>query len=243
MRLSLYLRPLAAEFVDTASPNSPGPLSSEAMFSSQIDLLGRPFEKSKLEHKLTISHPLNISFALSRGTVSRGEVTSLEIGIENTSRHSYGCSSGVSDGSAWVQVHLDSRLIPLGVLTSTCSTSASTNTQQNYPHTTESSLPYHVTFDPRTPDSMYIKIKEINPGEVMVIPIAIQMESYAELYDVCVWQTDLWLRGKLIEYKMQEIRVSPAYSPPSYRSQLGDVSHDRERQDKNRRVSVLEQNF
>ena len=199
---------------DVASPNSPGPLDTEAKLASRITLLGRLFEKSTLERTLTITYPLKISFALSRRTISRGETTSLEIGIENTSGQTYGCSSD-SKGSAWIQLHMDSRLIPLGVLAS----SLPTDTQQD----TEDSLPYQVTFDLKTPDSMYVKIKAIHPGEVLVVPIAIHMESYAELYDVCVWQADLWLQGKLIEYKTQEIRVSPAYSPPSSPSQLGDV--------------------
>ena len=206
--------------VDHASPNSPGPLNTEARFSSKIDLLGRPFEKSQFEKKLKVTYPLKMSFALSRKTVSRGETTSLEIGIENTSGHSYGCS-GDTRGSAWVQVHLDSRLIPLGVIASAGNASMDTHVQSQ--DDIGASLPYQVTFDPKTPDSMYIMIKTINPGETIVVPIAIQIEAYAELYDLCVWQADLWLRGKLIEYKSQEICVSPAYSPPSSPSQLGDV--------------------
>lgn len=201
--------------VDQASPNSPGPLCAEAKFSSRIELLGRLFEKSVLEHKLTVAYPLKISFALSQRTVSRSEITFLEIGIENTSNQTYGCSDDTK-GSAWVQVHMDSRLIPLGVRASR----ELTDTQSQV---TEETLSYHVTFDPKTPDSMYVKIKEMNPGEVLSIPIAVQMESYAELYDTCIWQADLWLQGKMIEYKIQEICVSPAYSPPSSPTQLGDV--------------------
>ena len=194
---------------DQESPNSPGPLDTEAKLSPRIELLGRPFEKSLLEQKLIITHPLTISFALSRKTVSRGEVTCLEIGIENVSRQTYGCLND-TNGSAWVQVHMDCRLIPLGVL-------ASSESQQ------QDTFPYQVTFDSKIPDSMYIEIKEIRPGEVLVIPIAVQMESYAELCDICVWQADLWLRGKLIEYKIQEVRVSPAYSTVSSPSLLGDI--------------------
>ena len=38
-----------------------------------------------------------------------------------------------------------------------------------------------------------------------------------------MWQAQLLFKGKLVEYMSQEVRVTPAYSPPSSPSALGDV--------------------
>lgn len=70
---------------------------------------------------------------------------------------------------------------------------------------------------------MWVSIEELQPGEMTTIPIAFMMDCDAQLCDTCVWQADLHYRGKLVEYMVQDIRVTPAYTPPSPRSSLGDV--------------------
>ncbi len=192
---------------DLPPVNEPGPFSTEATFTPRIELLGRPFEKSSLEKVIHVTYPLKLPFALSRSNVSRGEVTTFDIGIENTSSLTYGnCPD--SYGSARVHVHMDARLIPIGVIGHADSDEHST---------------HNVTFDPLERDSLFIEIHQIKPGETLIVSIVVQMDTLAELCDTCVWQAVLYLKGKRIEYRSKEIRISPAYSPPSESSQLGDI--------------------
>ncbi len=76
-----------------------------------------------------------------------------------------------------------------------------------------SSVPYTVTYDPNVRDSMYIQMHEIPPKQTVNVQITVQMESRAELFDRCFWQTDVYLRDKLIEYNFEKVRVTPFYTP------------------------------
>ena len=192
---------------DLPPVNEPGPFFTEASFIPRIELMGRPFEKSSVEKTIPVTYPLKLPFALSHSNISRGEVTTLDIGIENTSSVTYGNCPG-SYGSARVRVHMDARLIPIGVI-------GSSNGDENPTH--------RVTYEPLEKDSLFIDIQQINPGETLIVSIAVQMDPLAELCDMCVWQAVLYLKGKRIEYRSKEIRISPAYSPPSEASQLGDI--------------------
>lgn len=192
---------------DQATPNLPGSFSGTASFSPQIELLGRTFE-NLLTETLPVSYPVKLSFALSKKNLSRGEISTLEVGIENTSAASYGSTSGCA-GSLAVRFHLDSTLIPLGI--------------QSPPTADSSTVPFRITHDPHIHDSIWASIAEIRPGETLSIPIAFLLSFDTQLCDTCVWQADLYFKGKLVEYKAQEIRVTPAYTPPSSLTSLGDV--------------------
>ena len=192
---------------DLAPTNEPGPFSAEASFTPRIELLGRPFEKCSREKTIKVTYPVKLPYALSISNVSRGEVVTLDIGIENTSSVVYG-SCPDSFGSVRVRVHMDARLIPLGVIE-----------KEN----SSESIPYSVTYDPLQRDSLFIEVKQIKPGETLMMSVAVQMDSLAELCDKCVWQAVLYFKGKRIEYRSKEIRISPAYTPPSESSQLGDI--------------------
>jgi len=91
---------------------------------------------------------------------------------------------------------MDSRLIPVA-----------------FGKTSSQNVPYTVTYDPTIPDSLYIRIHEIPPRKVTTLQVAVQVDSQAELLDRCRWQADLYLRGKLIEYNTQVIRISPFFAP------------------------------
>ena len=196
---------------DLAPANEPGPFSTQAVFAPRIELLGRPFEKSSIEQTLPVMYPVKLPFALSRSNVSRGEVTTLDVGIENVSSVTYGTCPD-SAGSLRVRVHMDARLIPVGIV--------SPSGQQS--NGEDCSL-YSVTYDPTERDGLYIEVTKINPGEMLVVSVAVQMDPLAELCDTCVWQAVLYFKGKRIEYRLKEIRISPAYTPPSKPSQLGDI--------------------
>ena len=180
---------------DEPPPNKPGPFVSKAEFIPQIELLGRPFEKSFLKQILVVQYPVKLAFLRCAENLGRGEVSTLEIGVQNISRMPYGNCPG-SGGKVVLQVHFDQRLLP--VATGKIGLS---------------NVPYTVTYDPSTRDSMFVQMHAIPPGETVTVQITVQMESRAELFDRCFWQTDVYLRDKLIEYNFQKIRVSPFYSP------------------------------
>ena len=180
---------------DQPPPNVPGPFVSSAEFHSCVELLGRPFEKSFLCTKLTVQYPVKLSYLRSAKSAGQGEVIVLEIGVKNISKMPYGDCPG-SGGKVFLQMHLDARLILVG--------SANMNT---------SSIPYTVTYDPNMCDSLYIQLHHIPAGQTVNVQVTIQMESCAELFDWCLWQADLYLRGKMIEYNFDKIRITPLYIP------------------------------
>ena len=200
---------------DQPAPNQPGEFAASACFAPRIELLGRPFEKSVSEQRFPVNYPVKIPFILSKSSIGRGEVAAFEIGIQNVSLLPYGSSVGSGAGSVDVRIRMDRRFIPLGLIAA--------NSPDSEDGETTVPLPYAVTYSPATPDSIHVKVTEIRPGETLVVPIAVQLASQSELCDTCLWQADLYFRGKLIEYKQSEIRVSPAYSPPQSASKLSDV--------------------
>lgn len=180
---------------DQPPPNVPGPFVSTATFATRVELLRRPFEKSLFQQQLVVQYPVKLAYLKCSENLGRGEVSVIEIGVENISTMPYGGCPG-SGGRVALQVHLDARLIPIGAGTADAG-----------------ALPYTVTYDPNIRDSMFIELHAIPARETVNVQITLQMESRAELFDQCLWQADLYLRDKLIEYNFQTIRVSPYYLP------------------------------
>ena len=180
---------------DQPPPNVCGPFVSSAEFHPRAELLGRPFEKSFLHQKLVVQYPVKLEYLRCAENLGRGEVSVLDIGVQNISTMPYGDVPG-SGGKVVLQIHMDARIIPVG----------SANIGIN-------AVPYTITYDPAIKDSMYIKLHNIPPGETVNVQITVQMESRAELFDRCYWQADLYLRDKLIEYNFEKIRVTPFYLP------------------------------
>ena len=182
--------------LDAPSPNAPGPFRSEASLETHIELLGRPFEKSSKTVELCIEYPVKLGTILRcKESAGRGEVSIFEVDVHNISSMPYGTCTG-SGGEVVVQLHMDSRLIPVA-----------------FGKTGSHKVPYTVSYDPATPDSLYIQIHEIPPRKVTTLQVAVQVDSQAELLDRCRWQADLYLRGKLIEYNTEVIRISPFFAP------------------------------
>ena len=211
--------------MDEPSPNAPGPFSRSCKFSSQIKLLGRPFEKSFLEKTVTVEYPVKLVYALAKKDISQGEVTTLEVGIENVGSVAFGSSSS-SGGSLQVQIHLDPSLVPLGLCPSSpvysgnpafSTTAKMSNEGEENPHS------YTVNYDHTTSNSLYIHVNNIQPGSHLSIPISVQLRKETELQDTCLWQAELYLRGKLIEYSHSEMRVAPKYSSQTQSVQVADV--------------------
>ena len=180
---------------DQPSPNAPGPFVSSAEFHPRIELLGRPFEKSFLHQKRTVQYPVKLAHLKCNENMGQGEVSVLEIGVQNISRMPYGDGPD-SGGKVALQIHLDARIIPIGCISADVK-----------------SAMYTVTFDSQCRDSMFVQLHKIPPEKTISVQIVVQMESQAELFDRCLWQADLYLRDKLIEYNFKEIRVAPIYIP------------------------------
>ena len=176
---------------DIPPPHKPEKEFFEAEIEPTIELLGRSFEKS-CKHKLSVQYPVQLNRLICPENMGRGEITSISIEVNNISKFPYGKTSS---GQVVLHLHFDARIIPLGV-------DASAN----------STIPYEVTYDDSLRDSMYIEISEIPPRNKITVNIKIQMESHAELFDICKWQADLYLREKFIQYGEQHIRVIPVYS-------------------------------
>ena len=180
--------------VDEPSPNTPGPLNHVAQFAPRIDLLGRPFEKSQLQQNLAVQYPVHLAYSLARKNMCRGEVTTLEVGIENsssTAKYGIGSSSG---GSVLLHILLDPRLRPLGLR-------ASQNRDRGFV----------ASYDPNNPNSVFVLVKELTPGATISVPIVARLEGEVELGETLRWQSELYLRGKLIEYTFSEMRAAPVY--------------------------------
>ena len=182
---------------DQPSPNTPGPFVSSVDFCPRIELLGRPFEKSFHFRKLTVQYPVKLAYLKCLESLGKGEVSTINIGIQNISSLPYG-NCAKSGGTVLVQLHFDHRLTPIG---SAC---ANITTQD---------VPYRVFHDREAPDSTFIEVSELKSHATVNLQVTIQMDSNAELFDRCIWQADLYLRGKLIEYNHAQIRVSPFYVP------------------------------
>ena len=177
---------------DVPSPNRPGPFVGEAIFHPRVELLSRPFEKSFYECKLAVQYPVKIANLRCPENMERGEVSFLYIDIENISFHSYGSSAG-SSGSVALKIHFDCCFIPIAT--------APVGTQ----------VDYTVTYDPTVKDSMYVELHKIPPKGKVAVQVAVQLEHQAALFDRCLWQADLYYRGKFIQYEQRLIRVSPTY--------------------------------
>ena len=202
--------------VDEPSPNVPGPFSHACRFTPRIDLLGRPFEKSHLEHGLAVQYPIKLAYALGEKNVCQGKVTTLEVGIENTSSVPYGACND-SGGSVLVHILLDPSLHPLGL-------APEPPTVQPRNGKTGRNSPGRGFVASHDSNSIFIQISDLQPSSTLNVPIVVQVGSDAELGATCRWQVEVYLRGKLIEYNSAEMQVSPKYSTgDSSQLQLADV--------------------
>ena len=179
---------------DVAPPNKPGPYKGEAHFETRVDLLGRQFDSAKTSHKLVVQYPVKIENISSPENLSRGEQGRIDITIANISNLPYGNFSG-SGGQLALRVHLDKRLSPVA--------------NPHAPYTNQFSI-HH---DNNIPDSFYIDIIRVEPAGKITVTFNLALSNRAELFERCPVQTDVILRGKLIEYQNYFVRVTPFYIP------------------------------
>lgn len=175
---------------DIPPPNKPQACQKTIKFHSRIELLGKPFEKSLSTREISVQYPIQLLKLLCPKDLKRGEISTVSISIRNVSDAQYGCFKG-SPGTVFLNLHFDSRLRPLGVV-------KDGNGQ----------VPYEVTHDASIRDSTYIKVFKIPPKKTLSIKIAIQMQENAHLSEECVFQADLYLRKKLVQYKQRSIQAS-----------------------------------
>ena len=177
---------------DTYPPNKPGRENFKATLSTRIELLGRPFEKSLFRKEIEVRYPVQLGNLRCPQFVDRGEVAQFSVEVSNVSNLPYGSCKG-SGGRVVLQLHFDSRLIPLGKVAS------------------DGDAPYDVTYNHNVCDSTFVELHEIQPKKTITIRISVLAEKNAELFAHCYWQADLRLRDKLIEYNQQSVRVTPKY--------------------------------
>ena len=180
---------------DQPPPNEPGCFVSTVSFETQVELLGRPFEKSCLRKTMKSQYPLKLGALQSSLSLHRGEVSTISVEVRNISTVTYGCCDK-SSGSALLRLHFDARLIPIGAVVERDEDPAS----------------WTINYDSNVPDSMTVDILRIRPGETLTASIAVQLEDEAEEFDTCVWQADLCLQGKLIEYNYSQLRIYPDFN-------------------------------
>ena len=72
---------------------------------------------------------------------------------------------------------------------------------------------------------MTIEIDMIPKKSTISIEIAVQVCTKGELFDRLLWQADLYLRDKLIEYNFEKIRVSPFYVPQEPPADILMITH------------------
>ena len=142
---------------DQPPPNVPGPFVSSAEFKTRVELLGRPFEMSLFSQRLVVQYPVKLAYLKCSENLGRGEVSVIDIGVQNISTMPYGGCLG-SGGRVALQIHLDARLIPVGAGT-----------------IDSGSLPYTVTYDPNIRDSMFVEVHEIPPGQTVNVQVTLQM--------------------------------------------------------------------
>ena len=178
---------------DLTPPNRPGPQSFKAEFSPRIELLGRPFENS-YKRELLVRYPIQLGNLYSPTIMDQGEVAIFSVQVKNLSNIPYG-NCRASGGRVVLQLHFDSRLIPLGEVIA------------------DAKIPYVMTYDHSFTDSTFIELINLPPKQNITVNIKVLMESHAEVFDQCHWQVDVHLRDKLIEYNQKMVAVIPTYNP------------------------------
>ncbi len=170
---------------DIPPPNKPQVYKKSVKFHPTIELRGRRFEKS-FTSEISVQYPVQLKKLLLPEQLKRGEISTVSISIENVSTVTY----GRSHGSVFLNLHMDSRLRPLGAMSK--STPA----------------PYEITHDPTVCDSTYVKVMLIPPKKTLCVKLAIQMDENANLSKDCFFQVDLYFQKKLIQYKQKSIKTS-----------------------------------
>ncbi|KAI6660569.1 hypothetical protein LOD99_14153 [Oopsacas minuta] len=179
---------------DVPPPNKPGPYIGEAHFETRVDLLGRPFDSAKTMHTLVVQYPIKIDNISSPENLGRGEQGRIDITIANISNLPYGNFSG-SGGQLSVRVRLDKRLSPIA--------------NPHTPYTNQFSI-HH---DANVQDSFFVDIIRIESAGKVTITFNLAVSNRADLFERCPIQTEIILRGKLIEYHHCFVRVTPFYIP------------------------------
>ena len=175
---------------DIPPPNSRDPFLSYATFNTQVDLFNRSVTKQVPPRTIKVQYPIVIKNVTYPVMQSRGKAVHLKITLQNISQKHYGCSPN-SGGYISLVIHLDKRLIPIGY------------------NGNDGNTDYRVYYDPETPDSLSVVVMDLVPNSSLLIDLNIFLDNDADIYDRCLWQVDLLLRQKLIQYKSGYVDVSP----------------------------------
>ena len=181
---------LYGRIFDIPPPNSRGRFLSIATFNTQVDLFNRSVTDPVPRKTIKVQYPITIKSVTYPVMQNRGSSRRLRITLENISGKHYGYSTN-SGGYLSLVIHLDRRLMPVG-----------------YNGNVDNS-DYHIYYDHDIPDSLSVVVKDLLPNSTFVIDLTLFLEDKSEIYDKCLWQVDLMLRQKLIQYESGYVEVSP----------------------------------
>ena len=181
---------LYGRIFDMPPPNSRERFLSIATFNTQVDLFNRSVTDPVPDKTIKVQYPIIVKSVTYPVMQNRGTSSHLKITLENISGKHYGCSTN-SGGYISLVIHLDRRLMPVG-----------------YNGNVDNS-DYHIYYNHDIPDSLTIVVKDLMPNSTFVIDLNLFLEDSSGIYDRCLWQVDLMLRQKLIQYESGYVEVSP----------------------------------
>ncbi|KAI6660061.1 hypothetical protein LOD99_14402 [Oopsacas minuta] len=181
---------LHGRIFDIPPPNSRKPFLSIASFKTQVDLYNRSITDPVPPKTIKVQYPIIIKKVTYPVMQNRGTSSHLKITIENISGKHYGYSLN-SGGYLSLVIHLDKRLMPIGY-------NGNIDNKE-----------YHIYYNHEVPDSLTIVVKDLLPKSSFIIDIILLLVNDTDIYDKCLWQVDLLLRQKLIQYKSGYVDVTP----------------------------------
>ncbi|XP_064649595.1 uncharacterized protein LOC135501411 isoform X2 [Lineus longissimus] len=189
-------REFTGRIKDVAPPNCPGPYRGIAEVDSRVHMLNRPFDRGFMERRVDVQYPIKVDAIDVPRQLGRGEEGTIIITLHNISSVPYGVKeSELSGGPVQVKLHLDHRLSAMSP---------------------RESQPFK--FNNSGEDTTCAHLVHIDASSKVNLILPITPKERAEFFDKCLIQVDVFLRGKLIEYRHSLMRICPNFvrkRPPS----------------------------
>ena len=189
---------LFGRIFDIPPPNTKEAFQSSATFTIQVDLNNRLLTESTAQETIKVQYPITIKNVTYPEVQARGKACHMKISLQNVSNKHYGTSNS-SGGYVSLEIHLDKRLVPVGYANNLANKE------------------YAVYYDHNKADSLVVVVKELKPKGCLLVQLNLFLVPDAEIYDKVLFQINLLLRQKLIQYRYGYAEVSPGkLSPKDY---------------------------
>jgi hypothetical protein len=172
--------------VEVSDPVMPGQYSGQADFAGCGTFLGRPFRETAVQSVLELSFPVSIGQMTVPRSVSPGEPTEIAVKIVNKSSAVYGVSE---DTQVAVRFLLDKRM-----------------TDKVSPNQT-------IAEDGSVCIELPVKNIPVGGSQEIKLQIPLLPEGI-QPYDHYHWKVELLLRGKKIEFDVNQMTVIPTWVGP-----------------------------